>query len=312
MKVLLPDVMPLSPDLPAECECVVYDAKAPIPPEHRDAEVLVAWGVSGQWLKDAAAALPNVRLVQGLLAGPDTIRAAGFGPDVALCGGAGLHSRTVTEHALAMILHLVRQVPQALAAQREHRWASEIGGERELHPAGPITALIDANVLIWGFGSIGQTLAPILASLGARVRGVARSAGARAGFEVIAEADVDSALPGTDLLVMILPASAETTDALDARRMALLGPDAFVVNVGRGVTIDEEALVAVLRSGGLAGAALDVAKTEPLPADSPLWDAPGLFLTPHAAGGRPIGADELIARNVRALLAGEPFANSLT
>jgi len=82
-----------------------------------------------------------------------------------------------------------------------------------------------------------------------------------------------------------------------------------VVNVGRGSTVDEPALVAALSEGGIAGAALDVTSTEPLPADSPLWDAPNLLLTPHAAGGRPVGADELIAANLAALLAGRELRN---
>jgi phosphoglycerate dehydrogenase-like enzyme len=82
-----------------------------------------------------------------------------------------------------------------------------------------------------------------------------------------------------------------------------------VVNVGRGATVDEPALVAALTDGRIAGAALDVTETEPLPADSPLWKAPRLLLTPHAAGGRPVGADDLIAANLEALLAGAELRN---
>jgi phosphoglycerate dehydrogenase-like enzyme len=82
-----------------------------------------------------------------------------------------------------------------------------------------------------------------------------------------------------------------------------------VVNVGRGSTVDEPALVAALTEGRIAGAALDVTEVEPLPADSPLWDAPNLLLTPHAAGGRPVGADDLVAANLEALLAGRELRN---
>jgi phosphoglycerate dehydrogenase-like enzyme len=82
-----------------------------------------------------------------------------------------------------------------------------------------------------------------------------------------------------------------------------------VVNVGRGATVDEAALVAALADGTIAGAALDVTAREPLPPESPLWEAPNLLLTPHAAGGRPVGADELISANVAALLAGEELRN---
>lgn len=309
MKVLLPDSLPLSTDLPEGAEGVTYAADRPIPEEHLDAEALVVWGVGGSRLTEHAERLTALRLVQGLSAGPDALLKAGFGEDVAICGGAGLHSKTVTEHALALTLALVCRLPQAAAAQSEHRWADELGGVRPLHPEGPTSTLIDANVLVWGFGAIGQHLAPVLQALGARVRGVARSAGERAGFEVITEDDLDTALPETDVLIMILPADDETDDALDARRLGLLGRDAFVVNVGRGTTVDERALDAALREGTIAGAAIDVTAVEPLPADWPLWTAPNLVLTPHAAGGRPVGADDLIARNVRAFLTGDELAN---
>jgi len=81
--------------------------------------------------------------------------------------------------------------------------------------------------------------------------------------------------------------------------------------VGRGSTVDEDALLAALREGRIAGAALDVTAAEPLPADSPLWDAPNLIITPHVAGGRPLGVGELTSRNLRKLLAGEPLDNAV-
>lgn len=306
MKVLLPDSLPLDPALPAGWRAVRYAAADPIPAEHRDADALVVWGVPAPVLAEHARVLPGLRLVQSLAAGPDSLLRAGFGEGVVLAGGAGLHSVTVSEHALALILELVCRLPQAAAAQREHRWATELGGVRPLHPQGPVTTLLDARVLIWGFGQIAQHLAPLLQGLGARVRGAARTAGARAGFEVVAEADLGTALESTDVLVMILPATADTRHALDADRLARLSPDAYVVNVGRGSTVDERALLEALTGARLAGAALDVTETEPLPADSPLWQAPNLVLTPHAAGGRPVGADPLIAANLAALAEGSP------
>jgi phosphoglycerate dehydrogenase-like enzyme len=141
------------------------------------------------------------------------------------------------------------------------------------------------------------------------VRGVARSSGERSGFAVVAEEDIRQELGQTDVLVLILPSTPATAGALDADRLAALPAHAYVVNVGRGSTVDEPALVAALSEGRLAGAALDVTSTEPLPADSPLWNAPNLVLTPHAAGGRPVGADELISANLAALLAGRDLRN---
>ncbi|UNX55068.1 phosphoglycerate dehydrogenase [Georgenia sp. TF02-10] len=307
MKLLLPDSLPLDPTLPAGVTAVTYDAGAPVPAEHRDAEALVVWGSARADLAAVAGEMPNLRWVQTLSAGPDSVLAAGFPDDVVITAGAGLHSRTVTEHALALVLALVRRLPAAARAQGEHRWATELGGVQPLHPAGAVTTLIDARVLVWGFGHIGQTLAPLLRDLGATVRGVARSAGQRAGFDVVAETSIMDELPDTDVLVMILPATAETAHVLDAERLAALPDHAYVVNVGRGATVDEDALVRALTEGRIAGAALDVTAVEPLPAESPLWDAPNLILTPHAAGGRPVGADELISHNVAALLNGSPL-----
>jgi len=309
MKLLLPDSVPLAPTLPEGVTSVVYDAGAPVPDEHLDADALVVWGNAGDDLAAVADRMPRLRWVQTLAAGPDAVLAAGFPEDVVITSGAGLHSRTVTEHALALVLALVRRLPAAARAQAEHRWAAELGGVQPLHPEGAVTTLIGARVLIWGFGSIAQTLAPLLRALGARVRGVARSSGERAGFPVAAEADLDRELGQADVLIMILPAEARTTRALDARRLAALPAHAYVVNVGRGSTVDEAALLTALQEDRLAGAALDVTATEPLPPDSPLWDAPNLVLTPHGAGGRPVGADELIAENVAALLAGRELQN---
>jgi phosphoglycerate dehydrogenase-like enzyme len=141
------------------------------------------------------------------------------------------------------------------------------------------------------------------------VRGVGRSAGERAGFPVVAEDGLEAELQQTDVLVMILPSTPATARMLDAGRLAALPQHAFVVNVGRGSTVDEPALVAALTEGRIAGAALDVTEVEPLPADSPLWDAPNLLFTPHAAGGRPVGSDELVAANLAALLAGGELRN---
>lgn len=309
MKLLVPATHPLALRLPADVTAVTYDPAAPLPPEHHDAEALVAWGNPPEALARLARDLRALRWVQTLAAGPDAVLQAGFDARVVITSGRGLHDGPVREHALALVLALVRRLPDAGEAQRAHRWSTALGGIQSLHPAGRVTTLMGARVLIWGFGSIAQTLAPVLRALGATVTGVARSAGDRAGFPVVAEEAVARALGATDLLIVILPSSPATDRAVDAARLARLPPHALVVNVGRGSTVDEAALVAALRSGRLAAAALDVTRTEPLPADSPLWDAPNLLITPHAAGGRPVGAEALIGHNLAALRAGEPLRN---
>ncbi len=311
MKILVPDTVPLGPDdLRADdvdLEVVGYRVAEPLPDEHVDAEALVVWGNGRKQLADAARRLSRLRWIQDLAAGPAAVLRAGFAGDVLVTGGRSLHDATVSEHALALTLAAARHLNVAVRAQIGHRWANEIGGLQPHDNAAGFTTLRAATVVIWGFGGIGRTLAPLYTALGAHVVGVARTARKDGDYAVVD--DVDAVLPTADVLVMILPDSPATDRALDARRLGLLSPRAWLVNVGRGSTVDEEALAAALREGRLAGAALDVTRTEPLPADSPLWDLANLILTPHAAGGRPLGAAALILKNARALLSGAPLTN---
>ena len=307
MKLLLPGSIDLDPDLPPGVEAVVYPVDRPVPDEHTDAEALVVWGNPAGQLRDAARRLTRLRWVQTLAAGPDAVLAAGFGPRVAITGGTGLHDGTVAEHTLALVLAAARRLHTLVRAQIGHRWAGELGGLQPVREPGAFRTLREARVAIWGFGGIAATLAPLLAALGAHVTGIARTPGERHGFPVVTAEDLPRLLPDTDLLVMILPATEQTAGVLDAGVLALLPPHAWLVNVGRGATVDEPALLAALRAGRLAGAALDVFATEPLPPGSGLWDEPGVIISPHAAGGRPIGAAARISENLAALVAGRPL-----
>ncbi|ROS73577.1 NAD(P)-dependent oxidoreductase [Cellulomonas sp. PhB143] len=312
MKILLPDTIDLDPTTRPDDVVVRYAVDEPVPDEHTDADVLVAWANPAAGLEDAARRLTRLRLVQTLAAGPDSVLGAGFAADVAVASGRSLHDGPVAEHALALVLAGLRRLDRLRAAQREHRWDAALGREQ----ADPATAgrftLDGANVTIWGFGSIAGRLAPVLGLLGAHVTGVARTAGVRDGVRVVTEEDLSGdagVLATTDVLVSLLPATPATHHAIDAERLAALPDHALVVNVGRGSALDEDALVAALREGRLGGAALDVTEKEPLPADSPLWDAPRTTLTPHVAGGRPQGADRLLEDQLAALRAGEPVRN---
>lgn len=307
MKVLLPGTIDLAPHLPAGVVTAVYDVQRPIPEEHTDAEVLVVWGNSAGNLADAARRLTGLRWVQTLAAGPDAVLRAGFAGDVVVTAGQGLHDRTVAEHTLGLVLAAARRLNLLIRAQIGHRWAGELGGLQPVRPAGSFRTLAGANVVIWGFGGIAARLSPLLAALGANVTGVARTAGTRHGFPVVTAAELPALLPTTDVLIDILPATPETGGAVDATVLAALPAHAWLINVGRGSTVDEDALLAALRAGRLAGAALDVFGTEPLPASSPLWDEPGVIITPHAAGGRPENAGALLSENLTAYATGAPL-----
>jgi phosphoglycerate dehydrogenase-like enzyme len=307
--VLLPLGIQLDPTLPEGVDVVRYDVGSPVPAEHAAADALVAWGNSATHLADCARRLTRVRWVQTLSAGPDAVLQAGFAPDVVVTNGRGLHDGPVAEHTLALVLAAARRVPDLVRAQAEHRWADELGAALPVGKSGTFRTLDGARVLIWGFGSIGARLAPLLASLGAHVTGAARTAGERDGFRVVASTDIADELTTTEVLISLLPATPATRHAIDARVLGLLPPGAWVVNVGRGSTLDEPALLEALRSDRLGGAALDVFETEPLPADSPLWDEPRILISPHAAGGRPIGASDLLTENIAAFQAGRPLRN---
>jgi len=310
--MLLPDTSPEVPAVPEGVDVVVYRVHDPIPSEHLDAEVLVVWGNTRAQLVDCAERLEHLRWVAVLAAGPDVALSAGFGPQVLVTNGRGLHDVPVTEHTLALILAITRRLDLFARAQQEHRWDDQLlGGIQRPGRFPGLASLRGKRVTVWGFGSIGQTLAPHLAALGADVVGVAREAGERAGFPVIDDDGLPARLAQTDVLVGILPASEQTHHVIGADVFAALPDHAWVVNVGRGATLDEDALVTAIRDGQVAGAALDVAETEPLPADSALWDLPGVWITPHAAGGRPLGVAAFLEANLQAFLAGRPLRNTV-
>lgn len=306
--VLLPTTV--SFDVPGH-RVVAYDPGGELPEEAFDAEVLVLWGSSREWFARMAPRFRRLRLVQGLAAGPDYVLGARVPEGVVLATGQGLHDETVAEHALALILAGVRRLHLHVRSQLERRWRSDIGGLQPDDDPAHLTSLSGARVLIWGYGSIARTLAPLLVALGAQVTGVATSAREEGGIRVVAADDVDGHLPGTDVLVMILPGTEATANVLDERRIGMLGPRSWVVNVGRGSTIDEPALIRALAAGRLGGAALDVTVQEPLPPESPLWDLENVIITSHAAGGRPRGAAELVAANIRAVREGLPVRNRI-
>ena len=168
--------------------------------------------------------------------------------------------------------------------------------------------LAGSSVTILGYGSIGRHFARMLAPFGAKVTGITRrphpelaDEAARLGVVLATAAELDAILPETDHLVCFLPSGPETTNLLDARRLALLKPAAAIYNFGRGNLIHEEALAEALATGRLGAAVLDVFKAEPLPADSPLRRAPNCWLYPHASAFAPDYLDLYFAKCAKAM-----------
>ena len=199
-------------------------------------------------------------------------------PECLLSNSSGAYGVTIAEHLVMTALMLLRRQMEYTEVIRAGDWRVLPGGIRSLH---------DCRVTVLGTGDIGTEFARrVRAFQPAAVTGVRRSdkPGDPAFDEMRTTAELDAVLPRTDLLVMALPNTPDTEGILDARRMALLPEGAYVVNVGRGTAVDQDALIAALGSGHLAGAALDVTVPEPLPADHPLRKAKNLLLTPHVAG----------------------------
>ncbi|MBI4622169.1 MAG: D-2-hydroxyacid dehydrogenase [Verrucomicrobia bacterium] len=244
-----------------------------------EADVLV---VSGFWNDALLEAADRLRFIQSIGAGYDQfpldeLRRRG----IRLASARGANSKAVSEHAMAMILALARQLHTGRDHQAKHAWRGMISdsAQREDELGGK-------TLLIIGLGAIGSRLARMARAFDMRVLGVKRNLNVAdsAADEVHALDKVDQLLPRADFVVLTCPFTPETADIINARALSRMKPSACLVNVARGGCVDEPALLQALRSGGIAGAALDSFKAEPLPADSPFWDLENVILTPHTAG----------------------------
>lgn len=251
---------------------------------------------------------PALRWVQGAPAGTgEFVRTAGLTPAeldrVAITSGAGLYSAPLAEWAILGLLSFVKDVPRLIADRAAGTWQQKAVG-----------TLAGRRLLVIGLGDIGRETARLATAFGMTVTGVRRNPGeAPPGVDRLAPLEALPELMGeSDAVVLALPATAETTGLLSRELIAALPGHAVVVNVGRGSTIDEPALVEALREGRLAGAALDVTAVEPLPRDSELWTLPNVLLSPHSAAviaGRPPKLLELTADNLRRYVEGLPLRN---
>jgi len=225
-------------------------------------------------------------------------------PDVLLSNSSGAYGTTIAEHIMMVTLMLLRRMPEFQGFVREHKWVRTL----------PMRSIYGSEITVLGTGDIGTEFARrVRAFHPASLTGVSRSGRANADFDAVHPVtELDQLLPETDLLFMSLPSVSDTVNILNAERMALLPKGAYVVNVGRGTAIDQDALIKALDSGHLAGAALDVVVPEPLPADHPLRKAKNLLLTPHVAGNMTLGYTcernvQLFCENLENYAAGRPM-----
>lgn len=242
-------------------------------------DVLLA---SGLWRNAMLPRARRLRFVQSISAGMDQFDAAAFrAAGVRLASARGVNANAVAEHALALMLALARHLPQARDDQARRRWRPMIGeiARREFELKGKTLVLV-------GAGAIGGRIARLAKAFDMRVVVVRRDASRPApdADETAPTARLLDILPRADFLVLAAALTRETEGLIDAAALAAMKPGARLVNVARGKVVDEAALVSALEAGRLAGAALDVFATEPLPGWSPLWAMPNVLVTPHNAG----------------------------
>ncbi|MFF5017461.1 2-hydroxyacid dehydrogenase [Streptomyces sp. NPDC001165] len=219
--------------------------------------------------------LTNVQVIQTLTAGVDdvTARLSAIVPGVQLCNARGVHEASTAELALTLTLASLRGIPQFVRAQQEERWQSAF------YPA-----FADKSVLIVGYGAIGSAVEDRLVPFEvARVARVARSRRTTARGLVHPLTELPSLLPEADVVILCTPLTEETQGLVDAEFLARMKDGALLVNVARGAVVDTKALLAELENGRIT-AALDVTDPEPLPPGHPLWQAPGVLISPHVGG----------------------------
>ena len=198
-------------------------------------------------------------------------------PGVILTNSAGAYGITISEHILMTMLMLMRRIPEYHAVVSAHRWED----------LGRIRSIYGSVITVIGTGDIGTAFAQRAKALGAaHIRGVHRTNKPlpRCFDESYAVEDLDFALAGADAVVMCVPGTKETENLITRERLGLLKKTSVLINVGRGSSLDQDALMDALNRGEIAGAALDVTTPEPLPADHPLWNTRNLIITPHVSG----------------------------
>ena len=269
---------------------------AALPTDAADAHVLMSFaiGMNDAFFRDAK----NLKWIQCFATGVDHLfRYPSLRPEVLLTSGRGIHGAPMRETVVYLMMGVSRGVARLVADQKAHVW------DRRLY-----SLFNGKTAVIAGVGVVGIAIGRLLKAFGMHVVGVTRTPRPVEGFdEIIPTECLQEAAGRADFLINVLPATADNALLFGAAVFATMKPTAYYISAGRGQTVDETALIAALRDGRIAGAGLDVFQTEPLPTDSPFWDLPNVFITPHLGGYTSEYEDlitPLIVDNMRAFLAG--------
>jgi phosphoglycerate dehydrogenase-like enzyme len=264
--------------------------------------------------KDLVPSLSRLRWVQAPAAGIGHI----LSPELAaspiiLTTARGIRARAIAEHVMLVALALARQLPLVFRRQAAHAWALD-----EIETAGSVRTLHGKRLGIVGLGSIGTEVARLASAFGMRVSATRRRADTHRtdGIEIVEEVLPPDRLPEllakSDVVLLSAALTPDTRHLIGRDALAQVKRGAFLINVGRGRLIDDDAVIDALRDGRLGGAALDVFTREPLDPGSPYWDLPNVIVTPHMSGAMedywtPLVA--LFAENLRRFEAGQPLLN---
>ena len=226
--------------------------------------------------------------------------------DVTVTNFKGIYNEHVAAHALSFVLALARNLPQYSSQQHEKEWRTVKG----------TAYLPESKVLIVGLGGIGAETARLCAAFGMSVTGVDPLVRTPPPFVTAVHPPdaLDGLLPRADFLILITPETPETVRMMDARRLNLMKPSSFLVNIGRGKCVVEADLIEALKTKKIAGAALDVFEQEPLPLDSLLWSMPNVLITPHMAANTesyhvPERRTRILIENCQRFELGRPLVN---
>ena len=259
------------------------------------ADILLAIKVSDELLRRAK----RLKWVQSMITGVDFfLNLPSLRKDVLLTSSRGIHGPQMSELTLLLMLALNRRFQDNVRNQNEKIW------ERW-----PGTLLWQKKVAILGIGVIGQAIAEKCKAFGMTVYGIdSVKREVQAVDHFLGPEQLTGVLGKVDYFVNVVPFTPETERMVGAKEFSAMKPTAFYISVGRGDTVDEEALIEALRTGKIAGAAMDVFSTEPLPQESPLWDMKNVIMTPHIGGLSDVYIDQMLPifeENLRRFLQGE-------
>jgi glyoxylate/hydroxypyruvate reductase len=266
----------------------------------------VVFDFPGGHYRDLATVAPRLRWLQSTSAGiGQMVKRVGLdATDITFTTASGVHARPLADFCLMAMLMFAKDYFRMERDRSARRWERYCGEE-----------LTGKTLAVIGLGRVGQEIARHGKRMDMRVVGTRRSSGALEGVDKLFEqSELHAMLRETDFLAIAAPHTPETEGMIGEAELAAMKPSAVLINVGRGVIVDEDALIRALREHRLAGAALDVAREEPPPEDSPLWQLPNVILSPHSASTVTQENDriiEIFCDNLRRYLRGEPLRNVL-